>query len=271
VAPGGGSTGGAGAGSGSLVHEFNLVCAGGAVDNCVPACSAALRGDLLLMNLNGEDSKYHLHVPLNHDQKSGLTEECLCLAMPILILLAWSRYSCELHHGLHSWVGAATDGGYLGSDARAFVSAVLSGAAGYYALALDANAVVAVDVVIHPGQDVHISGGGRASPTWGDGSFTVQQGGSLSLEGVELAGGLVVQRGGTMSIDDSIVRGDITVETNGTLHLSNVRMSAQHGQRSNHGQLLAMTGATVSTQGLIVTQCSAPYITLSDAGCAHRW
>jgi hypothetical protein len=57
AAPRGGSTGGAGAGSGSLVHEFNLVCAGGAVDNCVPACSAALRGDLLLMNLNGEDSK----------------------------------------------------------------------------------------------------------------------------------------------------------------------------------------------------------------------
>eukprot|EP01047_Picozoa_sp_COSAG01_P040859 COSAG01_NODE_3464_length_6063_cov_22.453219_2_plen_288_part_00 len=64
VALGGGSAGGAGAGSGSLVHEFNLVCADGAVDNCVPACSAALRGDLLLMNLNGEDSKYHLHVLL---------------------------------------------------------------------------------------------------------------------------------------------------------------------------------------------------------------
>ena len=46
------------------------------------ACSAALRGDLLLMNLNGDDSKY----------------------------------SCELHHGLHSWVGAATDGGYLGKS-----------------------------------------------------------------------------------------------------------------------------------------------------------
>eukprot|EP01047_Picozoa_sp_COSAG01_P087719 COSAG01_NODE_20310_length_960_cov_1.006969_1_plen_277_part_01 len=41
-----------------LAHEFNLVCANGAVGGCVPACSEALHGDLLLMNLNGEDSKY---------------------------------------------------------------------------------------------------------------------------------------------------------------------------------------------------------------------
>eukprot|EP01047_Picozoa_sp_COSAG01_P089359 COSAG01_NODE_21482_length_900_cov_1.229713_1_plen_226_part_01 len=40
-----------------LAHEFNLVCSDGAVGSCVPACSEALRGDLLLMNLNGEDSK----------------------------------------------------------------------------------------------------------------------------------------------------------------------------------------------------------------------
>jgi hypothetical protein len=32
------------------------VCADGAVGSCVPACSEALRGDLLRMNLNGEDS-----------------------------------------------------------------------------------------------------------------------------------------------------------------------------------------------------------------------
>ena len=42
-------------GSGDLAHEFNLVCADGAVDSCVPACSQQLRGDLLLLNLADED------------------------------------------------------------------------------------------------------------------------------------------------------------------------------------------------------------------------
>jgi hypothetical protein len=102
--------------------------------------------------------------------------------MPILILLMWGRYSCELHHGLHSWVGAATDGGYLGSDARAFVSAVLSGAAGYYALALVGDAGVGTDLVIRPGQDVRISGG---TSSWGGGGFAVQEHGSLSLTNLE--------------------------------------------------------------------------------------
>jgi hypothetical protein len=160
AALGGGSTGGASADSGSLVHEFNLVCAGGTVDNCVPSCSAALRGDLLLMNLNGEDSKY----------------------------------SCELHHGLHSWVGAATDGGYLGSDTQAFVSAVLSGAAGYYALTLTGDAGVGTDLVIRPGQDVHIIWrGSRSNPSWGTGGFQIQSLGRLQVNNVSLQGRLTIQ------------------------------------------------------------------------------
>jgi hypothetical protein len=177
------------ASSGSLAHEFNLVCADGAVDSCVPACSEALRGDLLLMNLNGEDSKY----------------------------------SCELHHGLHSWVGAATDGGYLGSDVRAFVSAVLSGAAGYYALALTGDARIDMDLTIRLGQDVQISGGGgRSAVPWGSGGFTVQQGGSLSMVGVVLVGGLTVVQGGNATVSGgslALYSGSVAVSPSTTLTL----------------------------------------------------
>jgi hypothetical protein len=196
---------------GGLAHEFNLVCADDAVGDCVPACSAALRGDLLLMNLNGEDSKY----------------------------------SCELHHGLHSWVGAATDGGYLGSDVRAFVSAVLSGAAGYYAVSLASVAAVGTDLVIRPGQDVHIAMGASVT-SWGSGSFTVQQGGSLSLVGVSVQGSVTVQ--GRAGVSDGSMGGNVIVAANGILDLNRVVWK---------GQSLALT----ATQNL---QCYQPYTTLTD-------
>jgi hypothetical protein len=184
-----------------LAHQLNLVCARGTTDGCVPTCAAPLRGDLLLLNLNGGDFKY----------------------------------SCERHHGLHSWVGAATDGGYLGSDAQAFLSAVLSGAAGYYALALGANANIAFDLTIRPNQDVHITGNSGASkPIWGTGSFTVQQAGSIVLADVS-------------------VGGDITAATNSSVQMHNVLWRG--------GQV-----AAVSSQQVAHAQCFQPYTTLRD-----RW
>eukprot|EP01047_Picozoa_sp_COSAG01_P027328 COSAG01_NODE_1800_length_9205_cov_18.778058_8_plen_612_part_00 len=203
------AAGSGGVGSHNLAHQFDLVCANSTVTSCVPACSAALRGDLLLMNLNGEDSKY----------------------------------SCELHHGLHSWVGAATDGGYLGSDARALVSAVLSGAAGYYALALTGDAGVATDLIIRPGQDVRITGGGASAPTWGSGSFTVQQGGSLEIVGVTLAGSM-------------------TVKPHATLYLSGARFVG------NAYDFVVETGAVYTRIGgtdPLDAQCSRPYTTVRDS------
>jgi hypothetical protein len=198
-----------------LAHQFHLVCADGATDGCVPACAAPLRGDLLLMNLNGSDTKY----------------------------------SCELHHGLHSWVGVATDGGYLGSDAQAFVSAVLSGAAGYYALSLGADVAMAVNATIHPGQDVRISA--SVATAWGSGSFTVQQGGSLSLANVVAVGDLMVQRGGSLSVSGGRVDGDAIIEAGGGLRLEEVMWQ---------GQALSITSTRSGS-----LQCFAPYTTLSDA------
>ena len=57
------------------MHEFRLVCSDGST-NCVPQCDSRLHGDLLLLAVNGEDSKY----------------------------------SCEFHHGQHSWIGPAAEG-----------------------------------------------------------------------------------------------------------------------------------------------------------------
>ena len=96
-------------------------------------------------------------------------------------------------------MGAASEGGYLGSDSASFFSAVVSGAAGSYIVTLTADAGIGTDLVIEPGQGVHISGdsGLAVSPSWGRGGFTVT-GGTLTLsrltfsKGVSVATGTVV-------------------------------------------------------------------------------
>ena len=84
-----------------------VVCPAGVVaEDCIPACTAELNGDVLLLNIYGSDS----------------------------------RLTCELHRGLYSWVGGAGDGGFysgdahIGGDGVAFLAAVLSSAAGFYML-----------------------------------------------------------------------------------------------------------------------------------------
>ena len=90
----------------------------------MPECSKYFHGFLMLLNIAGEDTKL----------------------------------SCELHHALYSWVGAATDGGYLGSDIRTLVSAVFSGAAGVYAGMLMKSAGITMDLTVTPGQRVWVTG-----------------------------------------------------------------------------------------------------------------
>ena len=58
----------------SLAEQLNLQCTDGtAAAECVPECSEAYHGYLMLLSIDGDDSKL----------------------------------SCELHHGYYSWVGAA--------------------------------------------------------------------------------------------------------------------------------------------------------------------
>ena len=109
----------------SLAEQLNVQCTDGtATEDCVPTCTADLHGYQLLLNIDGEDSKL----------------------------------SCELHHALYSWVGAATDGGYLGSDFQAFFSAVVSGAAGVYVGMLVEDAGISTALVVTPGQVVSVTG-----------------------------------------------------------------------------------------------------------------
>jgi hypothetical protein len=76
-------------------------------------------------------------------------------------------------------------------------AAVVSGAAGSYIVTLTGDAGISTDLVIEPGQDVHISGdpGLAVAPSWGSGGFTVQERGSLSLSTVVISGVLSVTEG----------------------------------------------------------------------------
>ena len=119
----------------SLARQLNLVCDGVAEDECVPQCSNQLHGDILLLNIDGDDSKF----------------------------------SCNFAHGKYSWVGAASEGGYLGKDVQAFFSAVSSGAAGNYLVTMIAAAGISTALTIRAGQIVSINGGGSGK---GERKFT---------------------------------------------------------------------------------------------------
>ena len=86
--------------SGALsdVQQLSLLCPDtdtviNGAKPCVPRCSEALHGVQLLANIHGEDVKY----------------------------------TCELHQALYSWLGGATDGGFIGADIKSFISAVYTG------------------------------------------------------------------------------------------------------------------------------------------------
>jgi hypothetical protein len=124
------------------------------VASCVPNCNAEHHGYELLATIDHMDTKF----------------------------------SCNVAHGLYSWMGAASDGGFLGADMESFFSSVESGAAGFYIVTLIGDAEISTDVAIRSGQDVHVSGAPELSeaPSWGSGDFTIQQFGGLSLTFVQL-------------------------------------------------------------------------------------
>eukprot|EP01052_Picozoa_sp_SAG31_P040557 SAG31_NODE_5901_length_2264_cov_2.354273_1_plen_395_part_10 len=114
----------ASADSGSTeVQEYHAQCTTANILTCVPACNATHHGFELLATIDGTDTKF----------------------------------SCNLANQQYSWVGAAALGGFLGQNVAAFVSAVISGAAGTYVLTLDGDADVGTDLVIQPGQNVVIN------------------------------------------------------------------------------------------------------------------
>jgi hypothetical protein len=161
---------------GSLAEQMSVQCTDGtAAEACIPECGADTHGWILLLNLDGTDTKF----------------------------------SCSLAHGLYSWMGAASEGGYLGADIQSFLSAVISGVAGTYMVTLTENADITTDLTIRPGQDVHISGDPAlaAAPLWGSAGFLVQEGGSLALTHMTVEPSLIPWRchGGLLSLSSMTV------------------------------------------------------------------
>jgi hypothetical protein len=178
------------------------------------------------------------------------------------------RLLCELSNFIFSWIGAAALGGFLGEDVVAFVSAVISGAAGTYVLTMMGDADVGTDLPIQPGQHAAISGDpslGEA-PAWGSGGFMVQQSASLSLTHVSLSADALTStmanfgHGGHLALDGVMV----------------VR----------HSELGVLTGVVTRGAGLVLDPpdlqltsfCPATFIvlsgpcTLAEGGrCVGRW
>ena len=158
--------------NGSLAQQLNVQCTDGtAAVDCIPECNAARHGFILLLNIEGNDSKL----------------------------------SCELHFELYSWIGAASDGGYIGTDFGSFFSAVVAGAAGTYFSTLTESHHVHTDLSCQPGQAVFIGGDHSlaSAPTWGSGGFTVGEAASLSLSYLTIAGAISASLGAAqLSVSD---------------------------------------------------------------------
>ena len=119
----------------SAVQEYHAVCSSATIETCVPTCNATHHGYVLLATIDGTDTKF----------------------------------SCNVAHGLYSWVGAASEGGYFGEDLQAFFSAVSSGAAGNYLVTMIAAAGISTALAVRSGQVVSINGGGSGT---GERKFT---------------------------------------------------------------------------------------------------
>eukprot|EP01043_Picozoa_sp_COSAG02_P010643 COSAG02_NODE_378_length_23535_cov_35.310164_14_plen_865_part_00 len=183
----------------SLAEQLNLQCTDGtAAAECVPQCSAAYHGYLMLLNIDGEDSKL----------------------------------SCELHHTLYSWMGSAvrpplprllhlstpllagswrddaqTDGGYIGFDVASFISAIVSAAAGIYSVSLTtAEQSIDIDLVFQPNQIVHVNAA-SSSFALGSGALTVSRDSELTLSQLTVSASIVVSAGAILTLEDVLFVG----------------------------------------------------------------
>ena len=151
------------------MEQYHAQCTTANIQTCVPVCNACCNvtthGYELLATIDGTDTKF----------------------------------SCNLAHMLYSWMGAASEGGYLGADFASFFASVVSGAAGAYFLTLMMNVGIHTDLTIQPGQNVHIAGDPALTelPIWGAGGFVLSEMGVLSLTHLAVTGRMTLQPGST--------------------------------------------------------------------------
>ena len=155
----------------ALAQQLSLQCTDGTdAQDCIPTCSPARRGWTLLLNIDGDDA----------------------------------QLSCILSHGLYSWSGAA--GGFLGGDVDSFLSAVITGAPGWYFTTLSADHAVETPLTIQPGQSISLAGSAELTPppswdavrTGNWDAFTVSAHGLLSVTRTTVHGMVRVSSGGSL-------------------------------------------------------------------------
>jgi hypothetical protein len=211
------------------LEQYHAQCTTANILTCVPTCNATHHGYELLATIDGTDTKF----------------------------------SCSLANLLYSWLGAAALGGFLGENVAAFVSAVISGAAGIYVLTLVEDADVGTDLVVQPGQNVIISGDASLAeaPSWGIGGFTVGDMGSLSISRV---------RFGSTSTTFVVTSGSLSLANTAMLEavlggamtqLSGVGGTARLSQVS---MLPANTVMLEVWEGIISHQTHYPYAAITD-------
>jgi hypothetical protein len=171
--------------SSSTVREFMAVCPAGVIAmDCIPACGDDVYGDLLLLNLNGDDSKLTCELRNGLFSWIGASGGAACwqfiyrlpkvvivyhLAVPHLHHFAvQSRTVCCL---AHSFCGRTCllkrgalllDGGFMGADCATFASSINSGAAGTFTLDLMLPVAMAATVTLVSEQNIIIRGSASA-------------------------------------------------------------------------------------------------------------
>ena len=180
----------------SVARLLGVQCADSSIAeaDCIPPCNPEHHGYILLLNIGGTDS----------------------------------RFSCNLANGLYSWIGAAAEGGYLGSDVQSFCSAVVSGAAGSFIVTVVGDAGVDTDIVVRLGQDVFIASDPAMAiaPIWGGGGFEVSRRAALSVRRIQIYSAIVIL-GGTVQVAECVVHSDLdrgmSVRDGGTATIANTQ------------------------------------------------
>eukprot|EP01051_Picozoa_sp_SAG22_P003434 SAG22_NODE_166_length_16765_cov_30.782791_16_plen_1401_part_00 len=221
------------AGGAVAAQEFRRVCTTVNLPTCVPECNAVTYGFLLSIEIDGRGTVM------------------TCNKMGILF----------------SWQGQASLGGYIGSDASAFFSSVVSGAAGTYLAMLAGDAGINADLSIERGQLVFIKGAEDVVPAWGSGGFVLTDGASLSLKRLHISGHIVAAEGAALMLDNVMVEAGGCVGAHSpsqvtlidTISPEECLVNVKYDDNDTAAFLAALGSGLPGTYVLRVVAAAAPY------------
>ena len=200
-----------------LAARLPLQCTDGTAEECIPECNAARHGWSLLLSVDGDD--------------------------------AW--LSCLLDHGHYSWSGPV--GGFLGSDVQPFLSAVLTGAPGWYFITLTDDQAVETALTVGLGQSVSVSGNPELphATAWDSGqrvggwqAFTISGDGMLSLSNMAVHGMIRISSEARMLAIASTFGGSVALDR-GSTAVANA--STFRADVTTNGGSITLTGCVLNT------------------------